>query len=119
MLGKQGRVREPRPSPVRIALELLVDEGERNAQARQVGALRNYARLARLRYDNGYTSYLEVTDAETKLFNAELQYTQTQGQLFFALINLYKAMGGGWVNDADKLVPPPAVDISRTPPIFP
>ncbi|HEX3171212.1 MAG TPA: efflux transporter outer membrane subunit, partial [Burkholderiales bacterium] len=42
------------------------------AQARQVDSLRNYARLARLRYDNGFTSYLEVTDAETKLFNAEL-----------------------------------------------
>ncbi|MCC6213104.1 MAG: efflux transporter outer membrane subunit, partial [Burkholderiales bacterium] len=72
------------------------------AQGRQVEALRDYARLARLRYDNGYTSYLEVTDAETKLFNAELQYTQAQGQLFFALINLYKAMGGGWVDEAAR-----------------
>ena len=33
------------------------------AQARQVASLRDYARLARLRYDNGFTSYLEVTDA--------------------------------------------------------
>ena len=89
------------------------------AQARQVDALRNYARLARLRYDNGYTSYLEVTDAETKLFNAELQYTQAQGQLYFALINLYKALGGGWVDEADKLAPPPASDITKNPPIFP
>jgi multidrug efflux system outer membrane protein len=103
--------------------DALIDQAKTReqlaAQARQVNALRNYARLARLRYDNGYTSYLEVTDAETKLFNAELQYTQTQGQLFFALINLYKAMGGGWVNEADKLVPPPAVDISKNPPVFP
>ncbi len=75
------------------------------AQARQVEALRNYAQLARLRYDNGYTSYLEVTDADTKLFNAELQYTQAQGQLFFALINVYKSMGGGWVVNADRLTP--------------
>jgi len=73
------------------------------AQLRQVDALRDYARLARLRYDNGYTSYLEVTDADTKLFNAELQYTQSQGQLFFALINVYKSMGGGWVVEADRL----------------
>ena len=73
------------------------------AQARQVDSLRNYARLARLRYDNGFTSYLEVTDAETKLFNAELQYTQSQGQLFFALINVYKSMGGGWVVEADRM----------------
>lgn len=103
--------------------DALIDQAKTReqlvAQARQVSALRNYARLARLRYDNGYTSYLEVTDAETKLFNAELQYTQTQGQLFFALINLYKAMGGGWVDEADKLAPRPAVDISKNPPIFP
>lgn len=74
------------------------------AQTRQLAALQGYARLARLRYTNGYTSYLEVTDAETKLFNAELQYAQAQGQLFSALINVYKAMGGGWIVEAEKLV---------------
>ena len=73
------------------------------AQERQVASLRDYARLARLRYDNGFTSYLEVTDAETKLFNADLSYTQSQGQLFFALINVYKSMGGGWVVVADRM----------------
>ncbi len=66
------------------------------AQARQVDSLRNYARIARLRYDNGYTSYIEVLDAERSLFSAELSYTQTQGALFQAVMNLYKAMGGGW-----------------------
>jgi multidrug efflux system outer membrane protein len=87
--------------------DALIDQAKTReqlaAQARQVEALRDYARLARLRYENGYTSYLEVTDAETKLFNAELQYTQAQGTLFFALINLYKAMGGGWVDEAARL----------------
>jgi len=73
------------------------------AQQRQVDALKEYARIARLRYDNGYTSYIEVLDAERSLFNAELQYAQTQGVLFQALVNLYKAVGGGWVVEADKL----------------
>jgi multidrug efflux system outer membrane protein len=73
------------------------------AQKRQVEALKEYARIARLRYENGYTSYIEVLDAERSLFNAELQYTQTQGVLFQALVNLYKAMGGGWVAEADKM----------------
>jgi outer membrane protein, multidrug efflux system len=72
------------------------------AQAREVDAYRNYAKTARLRYDNGYTSYLEVLYAEQNLFNSELLYTQTQGGLFQALVNLYKAMGGGWVSEADK-----------------
>jgi multidrug efflux system outer membrane protein len=73
------------------------------AQKRQVDALREYARIARLRYENGYTSYIEVLDAERSLFSAELSYTQTQGLLFQALVDLYKAMGGGWVDEAGKL----------------
>jgi multidrug efflux system outer membrane protein len=77
------------------------------AQGRQVEALRDYARLSRLRYDNGYTSYLEVLDAERSLFNAELGYAQTQADVFNALINIYKSMGGGWVDEADKLAPAP------------
>jgi multidrug efflux system outer membrane protein len=32
-----------------------------------------------------------------------LSYTQSQGQLFFALINVYKSMGGGWVVEADRM----------------
>ena len=76
------------------------------AQARQLEALRTYARTARLRYDNGYTSYIEVLDAEQSLFSAELSYVQTQGGLFQALINLYKAMGGGWVGAAEKMNSP-------------
>jgi len=73
------------------------------AQGRQVESLRNYARIARLRYDNGYTSYIEVLDAERSLFNAELSYAQTQGVLFLSLVNLYKSMGGGWVVTAEGL----------------
>lgn len=81
------------------------------AQQRQVDALREYARFARLRYENGLTSYIEVLDAERSLFSAELGYAQTQGVLFSSLVNLYKAMGGGWVVEADKLtVPTPVAD---------
>jgi outer membrane protein, multidrug efflux system len=73
------------------------------AQGQQVGTLRQYARIARLRFDEGYTSYLEVLDAERSLFNAQLTYAQTQGTIFQALVNVYKAMGGGWVVEADKM----------------
>jgi multidrug efflux system outer membrane protein len=71
-------------------------------QTRQVDTLRNYARMARLRFETGHTSYLEVLDAERSLFNAELAQAQTKGALFQALVNLYKAMGGGWVVDAEQ-----------------
>jgi multidrug efflux system outer membrane protein len=73
------------------------------ALARELEALREYVRLAQLRYDNGYTSYLEVLYSQTLLFNAELTNTQVQGTLFQALVNLYKSMGGGWVVEADQL----------------
>ena len=71
-------------------------------QVRQVESLQRYAEVARLRYDNGYTSYIEVLDAERNLFGATLAYWQTQGALFQALINLYKAMGGGWIVTVEK-----------------
>ena len=73
------------------------------AQARQVDSLRRYARLARLRYEGGFTSYIEVLDAERSLFDVELAYVQTQGSVFASLIDLYKAMGGGWVVEAERL----------------
>jgi multidrug efflux system outer membrane protein len=72
-------------------------------QARQVDSLRTYARLARLRFEGGYTSYIEVLDAERSLFNAKLAYTQTNGLMFNSLIGLYKAMGGGWVVQAEAM----------------
>ena len=71
-------------------------------QRLQVESLKVYADTARLRYDNGYTSFLEVVDAERSLFNAQLSYTQTQQVLLQASINLYKAMGGGWMAQAAK-----------------
>ncbi len=92
--------------------DALVDQSrtraQAEAQANQVAALRTYARLARARYNNGYTSYLEVLDAERSLFNAELSYAQTQDALFRAFVDLYKAMGGGWVVGADRMatIPP-------------
>jgi outer membrane protein, multidrug efflux system len=73
------------------------------AQNQRVAALRTYAGLARLRFDEGYSSYIEVLDAERSLFEVELAYVQTQGTLFQAMINLYKAMGGGWITVADDL----------------
>ena len=94
-----SRVFERGPDSQKRAGKLV--DAERHQ--RQVDSLRDYTRFARLRYENGYTSYIEVLDAERSLFSAELTYVQTQGTLFGALVNLYKAMGGGWVVEADKL----------------
>ncbi|MGZ3512737.1 MAG: efflux transporter outer membrane subunit [Thermodesulfobacteriota bacterium] len=86
----------------------LVDQKRSREQleveAQRVNTLRNYARIARLRFDTGYTSYIEVLDAERSLFGAELFQAQTKGTLFQALVNLYKSIGGGWVSEADRMV---------------
>jgi len=71
--------------------------------ASQVEALQNYRRLAWLRYDNGYVSMLEVLDADRRLFEAEINLVQAQTQVYISLINLYQAMGGGWVTQADAM----------------
>jgi multidrug efflux system outer membrane protein len=76
----------------------------REEQAKNVLALFSFRDLAVLRYNEGATIYLEVASAEQSLFLAQLAYVTTQFQLFQSYANLYKAMGGGWVEEAEKLV---------------
>jgi multidrug efflux system outer membrane protein len=86
-----------------------------SAQGRQVEALREYARIARLRFDEGYTSYLEVVDAERSLFSAQLSSAQTQGAIFQALVNIYKAMGGGWLVAVEQMAAEPTKAAGKPP----
>jgi len=72
-------------------------------QAKNVAALQRFRDLAALRYKEGATIYLEVASAEQSLLNAQLSLVGTQSQLFQSYANLYRAMGGGWVADAEKL----------------
>ncbi len=66
------------------------DEGERVAAERKV------LELAELRYRGGVAAYLEVLDAQRSLFDAELGEAAAQRDELVALIQLYKALGGGW-----------------------
>jgi outer membrane protein, multidrug efflux system len=60
------------------------------------------------------TGILHIDDAERSLFNAELSHAQTQNDVIQALINTYKAMGGGWT-EVDKLAggSPRPVDVPQ------
>lgn len=92
-------------------------EEQLGAQQKQVVALREYARLAWLQFDEGYAPYLNVLYAEQQLFPAELSTVQTRADTLIALINIYKAMGGGWVTAADTLTkgaPPQAQTAAHT-----
>ncbi|HRF72624.1 MAG TPA: efflux transporter outer membrane subunit, partial [Accumulibacter sp.] len=84
-----------------ISRETLIDQVA--AQAQLVDALRGYSRLAQLLFDGGRAPYSTVLQAEEQLFPAELDWAAAQAQLCVSLVNIYKAMGGGWVTAADKL----------------
>jgi len=57
--------------------------------------------LAKLRYDKGVSSYLEVLETERALFSAELEFSQLKQQYLNGYVKLYKALGGGWITKED------------------
>ena len=59
-------------------------------------AAQDARRLAQIRYEGGATSYLEVLDADTRLFDAELGLAQAELSELTALVEIYRALGGGW-----------------------
>ena len=72
------------------------------AVERQRFAAENAYKLSKARYDEGITSYLEVLDSERTLFDASLNASSIlQGRLN-SYIYLYKALGGGWISEAEK-----------------
>ncbi len=85
-----------------VARRKLLDQIQ--AQQRLVKASSEYVRLARLQYDGGYSPYSTVLQAEQQLFPAELNFAQYRASLFVSLVNIYKAMGGGWVTEAERMI---------------
>lgn len=76
------------------------------SQTRQVAALGTYAELARRQYEAGKTGYLQVLDADRALFDGQLSRVQTQATTLISLVDVYRAMGGGWIDEADRLANP-------------
>jgi len=58
--------------------------------------LADASQVAKLRYEGGVSSYLEVLDTERQYFDAELQLAQAQRDEYVGVVQLYKALGGGW-----------------------
>jgi len=69
---------------------------ENKIRTAQVKAGRSASFLSRRRYMDGVTSYLEVLDTERSLFNAELAQSNTQERYLSSVVQLYRALGGGW-----------------------
>jgi len=58
--------------------------------------LQESVRLSNLRYTGGTTTYLEVLDGQRSLFSAELTLAEARGAEYQSLVQLYRALGGGW-----------------------
>ena len=72
---------------------------QRVQQELLVEALADSAALANTRFLGGIDSYLQVLDAERQLFDAELELTRVRANELLNLVQLYKALGGGWQPD--------------------
>jgi multidrug efflux system outer membrane protein len=66
------------------------------AQEAQVVALRSALHLADLRYKGGISNYLDVLTARRSLFDAELALAATRRLQLVSIVQLYRALGGGW-----------------------
>ena len=62
----------------------------------RVEAARRTLRLAKLRYESGYSAYLEVLDAQRTANDAELAFVRNRQARLSASVDLMKALGGGW-----------------------
>src|SRR5262245_35661138 len=67
------------------------------AQEKQVKALQTALHLANLRYNGGIANYLDVLIAQRNLFDAELSLASTRRLHLVSVVQLYKALGGGWL----------------------
>ena len=68
----------------------------RTEQEKLVATLRDRSRLAYLRYRGGVDTLLNALDADRDLFDAELGVAQTRRNELLALVQIYRALGGGW-----------------------
>ena len=68
----------------------------RVSQEQTVTDLQESVHLSNIRYKGGTTTYLEVLDGQRSLYAAELTLAQARGNEYQSLVQLYRALGGGW-----------------------
>jgi len=85
--------------------------GSRIEFERQVVSLQNAVRLSTTRFTGGFANYYEVLEAQQELFPAENALARTQLNQLVTLVQLYRALGGGW--RAEEQVHPEQYPIRR------
>jgi multidrug efflux system outer membrane protein len=76
--------------------EIRTYRNEYTARVSQVAATDRSLVLSKALYDNGYTSFLQVLDAERELYNAQFEKSLALENQLISAVRLYKALGGGW-----------------------
>ncbi len=88
----------------REVADALVDVQKRRESREQtaatVTAQRDALQLSTMRYEGGVASFLEVLVTERDLFDAELALARAWGEEAVAVVQLYRALGGGWQTEA-------------------
>ena len=72
------------------------DQEFRKQQELLTAAAADATRLSNMRYEGGVTSYLEVLDSDTRYFQAQNNLAQAQLNELLSVVQLYRALGGGW-----------------------
>jgi len=82
-----------------VSSDLVANQklGEAETQrSKAVDLDREAVQLATLRYESGFSAYFEVLDAQEQLLTAETALAQTRRDRLVAIVDLYRALGGGW-----------------------
>ena len=74
---------------------------QRQARQQQVAALQSALHVASLRYKAGITSYVDVLLAKRNLYQAKFSHTEALRLHLVSIVQLYKALGGGWQPETD------------------
>ncbi len=94
-------------------ISLIKTQQQQDKQTDRVAANQNYYHLSKVRYEEGYVPYLVTLDAIRQLFDAQVELTSARADTFKSAIDLYLAMGGGWIVEQEKAAnlpkPKPAV----------
>lgn len=70
-------------------------------QKKLVETFEAYYKFATLQYENGFVDYLNVVQAQTNLFDAQLNLATDQALRYSTLVSIYVNLGGGWLVEAD------------------
>jgi multidrug efflux system outer membrane protein len=87
----------------------------RQQQELLVKTLSDASEVAKLRYEGGVSSYLEVLDTERQYFDAEIALVEAKRDESLSVVQLYRALGGGWPSEPSATAAPPRLAAAATP----